>query len=241
MIGEKFILCNREPSPLPQPGGGYLHRVDGQKPSFPSRPKPAPEPPKINFVGMLLKWAKNTPACLPAFAQSLGVSQDTLQALGAAWADSYTAWAFPMVDAWGNVIGIRLRSDKRKWAVTGSRQGLFLPNVPHGNILFVCEGPTDTAAILTLGAYAVGRPSCNGGALEVRALCRRLKITKTVILADHDDPGQKGAQAFADQLLTRWTIWTPPAKDAREWLALGGTADLLSDHIQSLKWQNHGR
>lgn len=239
MIGEKFILCNRIASPLPAKGGGYLHKVDGKTPSFPSSPRLRPEPPKIDFVGMLLKWGVNTPSCLPGLAKRLGVDMDTLQALGAAWAESHHAWAFPMCDAWGNVIGIRLRNDQgQKWAVKGSHQGIFLPNVPHGNMLFVCEGPTDTAAILTLGAYAVGRPSCNGGALEIRALCRRLRITKVVILADHDQPGQEGAHRFAAQLLTRWTIWTPPAKDAREWLNLGGTAELLLDHIESLNWRS---
>lgn len=242
MIGEKFVLCNREPSSMPASGGGYLHRIDGKRPVYKPPPKAQPEAPKVDFRAMLSTWAAQAPNTLPALADSLGVSVATLQALGATWANWHRAWAFPMADAWGNVVGIRLRNEfGRKWAVKGSSQGIFLPSVPHGNMLFVCEGPTDTAAILTLGMFAVGRPSCNGGALEIRALCRRLKITKTVILADHDDPGQDGARRFAAQLLTQWTIWTPPAKDAREWLRLGGTVELLRDHVESLKWQDHGR
>ena len=241
MIGEKFILCNRQPSTLPASGGGYLHRVNERNaPAIPWRkPDPRPEPPKIDFDGMLLRWGMGTARRLVALANTLGVDVEALKALGAVWADFHQAWAFPMVDGWGNCIGIRLRNSQGdKWAVKGSHQGIFMPKVPNGPMVFVCEGPTDTAAVLSLGGYAIGRPSCNGGFLELRAACRRLKIHKAVILADHDGPGQEGAHRFAAQLYLRWTIWTPPAKDVREWLALGGTAEMLVEHIECLNWKD---
>jgi hypothetical protein len=70
-----------------------------------------------------------------------------------------------MMDVAGRVQGIRLRfSNGRKLAVRGGREGLFVPSgLAATNQLLICEGPTDTAALLDLGFAAVGRPSCAGG------------------------------------------------------------------------------
>jgi hypothetical protein len=57
-----------------------------------------------------------------------------------------------MNDGKRSVIGIRLRNDLgRKWAVTGSRQGLFLPGPHPGQTVLIVEGPTDAAAAVDLG------------------------------------------------------------------------------------------
>jgi hypothetical protein len=65
-----------------------------------------------------------------------------------------------MCDGYGEVVGIRLRNERGKFAVRGSRQGVFVAGVPAQKTLFVCEGPTDTAAAVDLGLFAVGRPNC---------------------------------------------------------------------------------
>jgi phage/plasmid primase-like uncharacterized protein len=134
----------------------------------------------------------------------------------------------------GDICGIRLRgADGRKWAVKGSRQGLFIPECLNNcaDRLLICEGPTDTAALLDLGFDAVGRPSCNGGNRCVLGLVLsdgRLVPREVVIVADSDEPGQRGAWKLATTLVayvSRVRIIEPPGgiKDARQWVQSGAT------------------
>jgi phage/plasmid primase-like uncharacterized protein len=138
-----------------------------------------------------------------------------------------------MRDAAGEVRGIRLRGpDGRKWAVRGGREGLFLPaGLDVAQRLLICEGPTDTAAALDLGFAAVGRPSCTGGAGLLLRLVRERHPAEVVVVADGDPPGQRGARDLAAELrgyVRVVRVITPPAKDLREWLRAGATADNLA-------------
>lgn len=73
---------------------------------------------------------------LHALARSLGLSVEALKALGIGWSANHRAWSFPMVDVAGNVLGIRLRrANGFKFAVTGSRDGLFVPTVEVAGLL----------------------------------------------------------------------------------------------------------
>ena len=47
------------------------------------------------------------------------------------------------------------------------------PPCPPQKTLFVCEGPTDTAAAVELGLFAVGRPNCCCGGPEIKVYARR--------------------------------------------------------------------
>ncbi len=68
-------------------------------------------------------------AGLARFASELGVSAASLGRLGSKWSWEHKAWAFPMRATNGTILGVRLRGlDGRKWAVVGSRQGLFIPD-----------------------------------------------------------------------------------------------------------------
>jgi hypothetical protein len=139
----------------------------------------------------------------------------------------------------GVARGIRLRrADGSKWAVKGSRQGLFVPrHFPVGDTLVVCEGPTDTAAMLMLCFDAVGRPSCNGGVELVADLIDRHHFADVVIVADRDAPGQRGAWYLASRLVGYVAggvrIVTPPAKDAREWVRQGAGRLNILDAIDA--------
>jgi DNA primase len=141
-----------------------------------------------------------------------------------------------MSDAAGQVVGIRLRGDNgRKWAVPGSREGLFLPaGLTAGGRLLVCEGATDTAACLDWGFPAIGRPSCTGGVRHLVELVKRLVPTDVVVVADADAPGQRGAENLARQLVAycptvRVIAPSTGIKDARAWLQAGATAaDVLA-------------
>src|SRR5439155_12311592 len=84
---------------------------------------------------------------------SLGLSATSLLRLGVGWSAPYRAWAFPMRDAGGAIRGIRLRTVAgKKFCVRGSKDGLFIPEESAAvGPLLVCEGPTDTAALLDMG------------------------------------------------------------------------------------------
>ncbi len=145
--------------------------------------------------------------------------------------ESRRAWAFPMRDARGRALGVRLRLPSgRKLSIKGSKEGLFLPDDLHaGGRLLIAEGPTDTAALLDLGFDAVGRPSCTGGTKHIVALAKRLKPVEIAIVADGDGPGQRGADRLAVALLAyvpivRVVIPPPGVKDARDWKRAGATA-----------------
>ena len=173
---------------------------------------------------------------LDEFATSLGVTTSSLTAVGAAWAAPHAAWAFPMCDGYGNVVGIRLRNERGKFAVRGSRQGLFLANVPAQKTLFVCEGPTDTAAAVELGLFTVGRPNCCCSGLEIKVYTRRLGVGRVVVISDNDKPGLDGARKVGGELKLPFAIYVPPAKDVREFVRLGGTRLMIENTLNNTVW-----
>jgi DNA primase len=164
-------------------------------------------------------------------ALALGVSAESLRRLSVGWSPKHRAWSFPMSNAAGDVLGIRLRlPGGRKLSVKGGKEGLFLPEgIDAGGPLLVCEGPTDTAALLDLGFNVVGRPSCTGGVKLLVELVRKHRPEGVVIVADADAPGQRGAERLAAVLLAYSAsvrIIAPPApiKDARAWRQGGAMA-----------------
>jgi hypothetical protein len=172
-------------------------------------------------------------------SQLLGVSPRSLDRLQTGWSKWHRAFTFSMRDPGGSLRGIRFRgADARKWSLRGGREGLFLPvNVPINDVLLICEGPTDTAALLDLNFDVVGRPSCNGGAQMLVDLVCDWTPSTVAIIADADIPGQRGAQSLAAQLVgyvpNSVRIVTPPAKDAREWVRQGATRLDILDAIDA--------
>src|SRR5690606_39526809 len=136
-----------------------------------------------------------TAARLASQATALGVSPDSLRALRAGWSDKSNALAFPMCSASGAPVGVRYRAPGgRKWAEPGSRQGLFMGAMPsRRRVLFVCEGPTDTAALLSLGLFAVGRPGMFGAWADVCAVADEY-AHQVVIVPDGDAEGGPAAR-----------------------------------------------
>ena len=230
-------ICQRVESDKRAGEAGWLHKLRDD-PSQPTRRRvrtvrPAtPEAPPRDF-GRLAADCRDAmgTGLLGRLAADLGLSADSLQRLGVGWSWSSKAWTFPMADAAGRIVGIRLRLPSgRKLAVKGSREGLFIPEgIEPGGRLLVCEGPTDCAALLDLGFPAVGRPSCSGGVKHLCELVKRLQPQEVVIVGDGDAPGQRGAENLASVLVAYVSggvrVITPPAphKDARAWLRAGGT------------------
>lgn len=229
-------------SETPMKNGGYLHRIGDM---FSAQPAPTPPPPPKHLppdrVGSLwTHWGLQTDEDrAQPLAASLGVSQAALRLVGIAWAWPYDAWAFPMFDGKQEFRGIRFRSDAGdKWAYPGSRQGIFIPDAdPPGDDCCICEGPTDLAALLTLGLWGLGRPSCTGGADEIRTYCKDHSLKTLTILADNDGPGRAGAERLARESRMRARIVTLPAKDVREAVRLGATRETIETCINNAAWK----
>lgn len=235
-VGDYGTCCMRVESAKPVANGGWFHS-NGAAPGVPHRPPPPPAKPTINFTAMLRDWSANTTGFQTVrLAEGLGLSVDAINAMQPAWAPAHNAWAFPMRDGYGNVVGIRLRNERGKFAVRGSRQGVFLAAVPAQKTLFVCEGPTDTAAAVQLGLFAVGRPNCNCGGLEIRVYARQKGCSRVVMVADNDRPGLLGARKVGAEIRLPHTIYIPPTKDLREFVQLGGTRDLIEAATKNTVW-----
>lgn len=225
--------------------GGYIHRVGEtlaervkvERKAVPDYPKMTPD----QVAGLLAGWGKSTTDTMRAeLALVLGVSLDSLRRLGAVWSGLYQAWAFPMSDPDGVPVGIRLRKmDGSKWSVRGSTEGQFIPaGLSDRSTLYIVEGPTDTAALLTLGLDGMGRPSCCGAVAQTVEYLRIRPRRDVVVIGDKDEaktrpdgsiwfPGQEGAAKLCDaiQPVTRsLKLMYPLAfKDTRKWVQAGAT------------------
>ncbi|HEX5050416.1 MAG TPA: hypothetical protein VFZ65_01460 [Planctomycetota bacterium] len=151
---------------------------------------------------------------------------ESLIALGVGWNGG--AWSFPMTNARGDVVGIRYRNWRgEKWSERGGHEGVFrhLHSAVGNGPLLMPEGPTSSAAVLTLGFEVIGRPNDRGGG---RYCCELALGRDVVVVADRDEggQGQRGAQGLAHQLV-RWAtsvqVITPPVKDLRDWLLSGAS------------------
>jgi hypothetical protein len=242
LIGKSIILCMRVTSSKSKSlkGGEVAYVHDHPNPEHGlSRPwQPKKREPKINARKVMAQWQQSYESDLEFLSEELGVSIDSLERLECwrAGGQGTPAWAFPMFDGYHNYIGIRIRNlNGNKWAVTGSQAGIFIPNLPPEKRMFVAEGPTDTAAGLTLGLYTVGRPSCSGGVIHIVDLVKYNRIKEVVIVADGDDPGIRGAQDLQKWLPVPSCVLLLPCKDLREFIRFGDKSTIDS-MIEQLVW-----
>jgi hypothetical protein len=212
--------------------------------------KVEPPRPKLNVTQIMHDWAVDTdPDWVRNLAFDLGVTFESLVALGATWCHEKNAWAFPMYDGWGEPIGIRLRaSDGKKFAYPGSRNGLFIPNTKPQSVVWITEGPTSCSAALSLGLFSISRPSCSGSLDQIPIACKRLGVQRAVIIADNDldkqrpdgttwNPGVDSTQKLSELMKIPSCTFVPCAKDLRDFLKLGGTRELIEATIRNLIWR----
>jgi hypothetical protein len=196
-------------------------------------------------------------------AAQLGVTPASLHALGTLYcpeAPAYTrrdgttvydpeCWLSPERDGAGNVISAATRdADGGKRQVGGGRRGLAYPLdwrdradaalTPEGEPgpIYLVEGPSDTAALLTLGLCAVGRPSNSGGTDHLAVLLRDVPPSQEITLVGERDrhqtdrgewvwPGLDGALLVARRLAValgrpvRVALTPGSMDDVRRWRA----------------------
>jgi replicative DNA helicase len=174
-----------------------------------------------------------TPELGRELAGLLLVPLDSLLRLGLGW-DPQGYWTVTERDAEGAVVGINCRDRAgHKRMVPGSTRGLYYVadwDVAGGAILCP-EGLSDTAALVTMGLVAVGRPSNTGGVQHLAKLFAGINVNINIIIIGDNDPkldgscpGLDGARTTAEQLaraLGRPIYHAPTPdgrKDSREWL-----------------------
>lgn len=232
------VNCMRVESPLPMKSGGWIHKAKDDLPKYvPSKPK---EPEiKLDCLKMWRKWHDETSLNdLRAYSDDLGVDPLSLAYLGCAWAKEHAAMAFPMRNHKGDIIGFRLRNRKGdKWSVKGSKQGLFYSRKVMAKPFYIVEGPTDAAAMLTLGLPVIGRPSCLGCEEMLNDTLKHFRIREAVLIPDADVPGQRGADKLQATMKINHCRITLPCKDAREFIKLGGTREVIESIVKSTIWE----
>lgn len=239
LIGSDGVLCMRVESPKPRTlsdgSVGWMHPANGNHvpPSCKLRP-----PPIINVSRIVRDWSRcGTARDFVSFSESLGVTRESLTSMECLKYPNGNAFAFPMVDGHGNYIGLRIRhGDGRKWAEPGSHSGIFVPLRKPGNTVLICEGPTDCAAALDFGYYAIGRPSCSGGVPHLKTIVKRLNIDRVIIVADNDTPGIRGAESLRAFIGCPSCILLLPTKDLRDFKRCGGTREMLDAMVGQLLW-----
>ena len=203
--------------------------------------KPAIEPQQNlanaidkRFLNFLRFKGRDSRALL---AEKLGVAVESLQALDVGFSPDENASTWPERTAGGVVIGIKRRFASGDMRIMKDHNlGLYFADnwqSADGPVLIV-EGGSDTAAAITLGLPAIGRPSAlvpRGVLPELVAMLQSLPVDRPIIVVAENDkhtdgkwPGKVGAIKAAQQLteaLGRPIPWAlPPSavKDLRAWL-----------------------
>ncbi len=190
-----------------------------------------PRPIWTTLADRYWTWLTGRPDWLTRIAQTLSVSTESLNRLRVGWNEDRCATTWPMRDSAGAVTGIQLRrpATDRKTNLEGGESGLFFDlEILASNSfqrIYVAEGASDTAALLSVGLCAVGTPSAGTKRDVLAALCRRLAPHEVVIVADDDDRGRTGAKRLAQALLpvvpSVRIMFAGGFKDARKWIAAG--------------------
>lgn len=250
----KSCICPRVESKRIYGDAGFLHVLEGVVYEAPKkRPAKLMQAPLFQDFRVLSQRYRQALGEKQAIdlSDKLGISIDSLIHIGAGWCEESRAFSFPMYNEQQVVVGIRLRKlDGPKFAVSGSKNGLFIPLDLHADSrVFILEGPTDTAAMLDLGFDAIGRPSCSSCVAMTRVWVESRRIDEIVIVSDRDEPkphptrgmwtpGQEGTKVLADELkkvASVKVIMPPSGKDARQWLRDGATYEEVIETIDSVE------
>ena len=240
-VAEGAAHCMRVESEKPVESGGWIHAVEVVLPRL-TRPVKRLTPDEVESLVRGCERHPRAQAQRTSLARRLGVSVRSLERLhvgcGADKRSGLEFSSWPERDARGAFTGlVRRYADGVKKTYPGTSHGLIYADDWRGDgrVVLVPEGGSDTAALLSLGLSAIGRPSNLGG---VKLLTQLLKGYRgcVVVLGENDQkaretcrcgvcnycwPGRFGAVETAKKLQSRgyrvWWCVLPDAKDVRAW------------------------
>ncbi len=217
-------------------GEYWIHSLDGSQ---------VPPPPRctrvvcsVEMENLIREARRNISGSeVKNLSRLWGVSASTLYRLQVG--RLHGSWVFPMRNERGEIVGIRrCFADGAKCCVRGSHLGLFVPDgIDSVNAIVICEGESDTAAVLSLGFDAIGRPGCRA----CRRMCVEYARGKHVaVIADSGSPGTLGAELLCCSLYipTRSVRLIRPAdgfKDIRQEINAGLTREHLLHRIKDAR------
>ena len=260
------VVCARVESEVPfgNSGAGWVHRLNGgvagmspQRTVQPAKPAAGPPP---DFTDLHQRCRKSlTPKLFDALSEDLNITRGALSSIQVGWHSDLLVYTFPMKDVSGRVIGMRLRArNGRKWAISGSRNGLFVPfTLPQtgkdGRVsrIYVVEGPTDLAILIEIGLWGVGRPDNQSGRDMIVSLINKINPRDVVIIHDTDAPGspaeeltKRGAQSLSEVLRVQgrrvYIIQPIREKDLRDWVNNRGITKETIESIVSSRAMARG-
>ena len=184
-------------------GGQFLHRLRDRN-EWSDRPRALPTNRATNAPKISTKdWGQ---IARQELATLLGVSVEALRRLGVGWLGAARGWSFPERDASGKVVGINRRlvnGQKRREA--GGQSGLtfdpggWFDSASDPDSVFLVEGGSDVAAMLSHGLSAVGRPSNTGGVELLGELLKQVPESRMVVVIGEHDRRPHGSLTPAQQ------------------------------------------
>lgn len=235
-------ICKRVPSGKQWGQAGYLHVLRDDRADGPTGPytaalhsiaTPVHLARRMEDAHRRLVWS----TVAIHVASELGISIEALIALGAGI--EHRSLLFPMFDHQRRLVGIRTRArDGAKRAIKGSRNGLFIPLALRlTDVLYVCEGPTDTAAVIGLGLSAIGRASAATCVLQAVRFVRARPWPMVAVIRDNDAIGTASADELgvALRVVARDVRIVSPDrafKDVRDWVRSGADTAVLQAAVE---------
>ncbi len=252
------VWCGRvqERSVKQNDGGQFLHLLqsDDQPPKSGAVPRrPRRSRPKTTSGNQLVLEAMHQASLqhpdralwLCDLAAKLGVRVEALDQLkvGVLKERGQYIWLFPEFDSHGKLIGLQRRyPDGKKLMVRGSERGLTLcgDGYADAKTIYIVEGASDCAALMSQGICVIGRPSNSGGVKYLIALLAKCPGKPEIIVVGENDrkphehlsaavqlshkpsctgccrcwPGRSGAESVArqlrDALQRKVQVWLPP-------------------------------
>ncbi len=239
-------LAHLFPTPYALRHSGYEPPAVGSMPVSPAINPSAPPNPEMKRLAREGRQHAERRHRVLELASELGVSADTLDVLRVGWSDAGVGrWVIPERDHRGRVVGVSYRrADGLRTSAAGGRRGLIVPQpLATDGTVYVCEGMSDTAAMLSAGRCAIGRPSAQVSALVrvwlARTVLDQFTGREVIVVGDRDDAGAVGAHDLADWLeiecgrSVQWALPQPDYKDVREQWNSVGNVELLVQGEQS--------
>lgn len=248
---------------------GWIHKLGGDIPELPFREATKEERPSIDWSERARNCFERGIERLHELAEQLHVSEHALRQLGVGrgW-DSWAGrafWSFPERSPEGKTTGIVRRfEDGKKLYMKWSRPGIYFEKNwrQHFGPIFLPEGGSGTAALITLGVSAIGRPSNISEIKPLIAMLRRDR-RRVIVLGDNDEhpekrgeqshcpsncggcnhcfPGWYGAKATADRLnrvfrgRVSWLMVPGGVKDSRDWLIEHGEPGGAKKFLEAIR------